>query len=309
MSDPLQGYPRGWFVIGWADDFANGEVVSMHYFGQQLVGYRGDDGKVVVLDAYCPHLGADLGVGGKVEGTSIRCPFHAWRFGSDGQCNEIPYAEKIPKRACVNAWQVDERNGLVFLWYGRDGAEPSYRIPEMPECSDPGWTRWSRHIKTIATKPKEIIENVADKAHFAPVHGTHVDNFDNEFVDHIAIQRTDGVAYPRGGGEDKFKLTATYFGPAYQITEMDSLMPNKLLNCHVPIDENSLHLRFGVMLKKMAPDAKMDVFTQKYIENLEVGFGEDVRIWENKLWRDRPMYRDGDGPLGKLRKWYRQFYR
>jgi len=57
--------------------------------------FRGDDGKAYVVDAYCPHLGANLGVGGRVVGGCIECPFHGWQFrGEDGKCVKIPYAEK-----------------------------------------------------------------------------------------------------------------------------------------------------------------------------------------------------------------------
>ena len=63
--------------------------------GEQVAVFRGQDGKAYVLDAYCPHLGANLAVGGRVVGSCIECPFHGWQFrGNDGKCTKIPYAEK-----------------------------------------------------------------------------------------------------------------------------------------------------------------------------------------------------------------------
>lgn len=56
--------------------------------------FRGQTGKAYVVDAYCPHLGANLAVGGQVLGDCIECPFHGWKFqGSDGKCVQIPYAQ------------------------------------------------------------------------------------------------------------------------------------------------------------------------------------------------------------------------
>ena len=310
MKAELSTYATGWYVVAAADELPTGNVLSLQYFGQKLVAFRGDSGLAIVLDAHCPHLGADLGVGGTVVGDSIRCPFHAWRFGAGGACVDIPYCQsgKIPPRAKLRPWTVRERNGLIFVWHDVHGREPSYEIPVIAEHGDPAWTPWTLSLMTIRTVPREIIENVADKAHFPRVHNTEVDFFENEFIDHIAIQRASGVAYPRGGGSDRFKLTATYYGPAYQVTEMESFLPNKLINAHTPIDEHSLHLRFGVMLKKLASDEKMARYAQGYAHNLTVGFGEDVQIWENKAWRDRPTLCDGDGAIGALRRWYRQFY-
>ena len=308
MAPGFEAYPRGWFILLCSDELADGEVKSLEYFGQQLVAFRTEEGEAVLLDAYCPHLGANLGIGGKVVGNSVQCPFHAWRFNGAGECVEVPYATKIPNRACVRSWTVEEVNGFIFVWHSKEGLAPDYRIPKVPEVEDDNWTSWTMNIKTIDTHPREIVENVADRGHFSIVHGTHIEKFDNEFVDHMAVQYSEGVAYPRGGGRDEFKLKATYYGPAYQITEMDSMLPNRLVNAHTPISENRLHLRFGVMLKKIADDEKMAKFAQKYVENLQIGFAEDVQIWEHKVYREQPRFCDGDGPIGKLRRWYKQFY-
>lgn len=63
--------------------------------GEQVVVFRDQEGKASVLEAYCPHLGANLAVGGRVVGNCIECPFHGWQFrGDDGRCVKIPYAEK-----------------------------------------------------------------------------------------------------------------------------------------------------------------------------------------------------------------------
>ena len=57
--------------------------------------------QVSIVDAYCPHLGANLGVGGRVQGNCIECPFHGWQFdGETGQCVNIPYAEKVWEEVC-----------------------------------------------------------------------------------------------------------------------------------------------------------------------------------------------------------------
>ena len=47
--------------------------------------FRTEAGEVAVLDAFCPHMGAHLGHGGKVEGGGLVCPFHAWKFDGAGK--------------------------------------------------------------------------------------------------------------------------------------------------------------------------------------------------------------------------------
>ena len=66
---------------------------------------------------------------GRVEGNDIICPFHAWRFGASGRCTEVPYASRIPPRAAVNAYRVQEHSGMILAYFGPEGSEPDYEVP------------------------------------------------------------------------------------------------------------------------------------------------------------------------------------
>jgi 3-ketosteroid 9alpha-monooxygenase subunit A len=220
----------------------------------------------------------------------------------------VPYASKTPPGATIKSWPVQELNGLIFVWHDRAGGAPNYEIPVLPEYEDPAWGPWEVELLHIKTHPREVLENMADKAHFPRVHSTNVLKFENEFTDHLCVQRLSGLAYPRAGGEDRFELEATYYGPGYHISVMDGVLESRLLLAHTPVDENSIDLRFGAMLKEFGDPDKTRSFSQMYLQNLQTGFAEDIEIWENKVFRTRPALCDGDGPIGLLRKWYRQFY-
>ncbi|MEO1271577.1 MAG: Rieske 2Fe-2S domain-containing protein [Myxococcota bacterium] len=307
-EDRFKGFARGWFLVAFSDELKAGDVQNMRYFGQELVLFRTQEGVAHVLNAYCPHLGAHLGKG-KVIGDALECPFHAWRFDGTGQCVDIPYCERIPPKAQTRAWRTDEVNGMIFVWHDPQGnTEPEYTIPVLEEYTSGKWLPWVTSKLMIRTHPKEIVENVVDKAHFSPVHNTEIEAFENEFIDHMAIQRAAGVAYPQGGGKDNFKINATYYGPAYQLSKMEGVLSSRLVNAHTPIDENSLDLRFAVSLKIMGNAEKTRTFAQMYCDNLRNGFHEDIDIWENKLYRDTPVLCAGDGPIIKLRTWYQQFF-
>src|SRR4029453_871077 len=66
-------FPTGWFIVGFASELAAGQVKRAHYFGEELVIFRTESGQINVLDAYCQHLGANMGVGGTVGGEGICC--------------------------------------------------------------------------------------------------------------------------------------------------------------------------------------------------------------------------------------------
>jgi len=308
VSQNLSVYPRGWFVVAFSSEIAPLQTKQLSYFGERLVAYRGEDGVVRILDAYCAHMGADLGAGGTVVGNDIRCPFHHWKYCGTGECVEIPYAKKIPVKARQRAWTVREMNGVVLLWHDAAGGAPDFEIPLIPEYGTTDWLPWSEFMYSIKTHPREIIENIADRGHFPAVHRTEILDFSVTIDRHMATQYTKGFAKLPDGGVDNFASTTTYHGPGYLIMKMDGALQNYMLVAHTPIDTNSLHLRMGVMLKIVGSKAKTEGYVAQYMANLKAVFEDDIRIWENKLYREAPVFCDGDGPIGQARRWYRQFY-
>jgi len=170
---PFPRYPNGWFQVAYSDELAPGGVMPLQYFGKHMVLYRGEDGQPFVLDAYCPHLGAHLGYGGKVVGNCIKCPFHSWKFDGTGQCVEVPYSQHIPPKAKVKStWHVLEVNGLILVWHHLQGKAPEWQIPVNEEYQNELWTPYERRRWKIKTHNQEMAENAVDSAHFHYVHGT-----------------------------------------------------------------------------------------------------------------------------------------
>lgn len=306
----LVGYPRGHFVVALSDELAEGELRSLRYFGRDLVLFRDEAGRPQVLAAHCPHLGAHLGVGGKVELGQVRCPFHAWRFDGTGRCTEVPYARRIPPGARLDRFETCEANGLITVRYDRGGVPPAYALPDLPECADPEFSPWMVRTLRIATHPREIVENVVDFAHFEPVHETRAERFENEFVGHLAIQRSAGVGAPthRFAGT-AYSIEAVYHGPGVQFSRFESRGIRVLfLNANTMIDERTVDLRFGVRVATGGDPRYHDGFLRHFIGDLQRGYAQDVAIWEHKVHRERPLLAEGDGPIGPLRAWYRQFF-
>lgn len=301
-------FAKGWYLVSWSADLAPAQVMPLHYFARDFVLYRGADGKPVLLDAHCPHLGAHLGFGGRVEGNDIVCPFHAWRFGANGQCTAVPYASRIPPRAAVGSYPVVEHSGMILAYYAPDGSAPDYEIPVAPELTDPAWTPLERARIEIATEAREVIENIADAAHFLPVHNTKVDQFEVTIDGPRAIQRSVGKGRNLKGEKIDVLSVATYHGPAVQFTRLAWAYPMFLINSHVPIDEKRLLLRFGVSLQAGVGVTLPKQVLDAHVAAARDGYFQDVAIWENKCWRDTPVLADGDGPIHKVRRWYASFF-
>ncbi|EGI69506.1 3-chlorobenzoate-3,4-dioxygenase oxygenase subunit [Acromyrmex echinatior] len=100
-------YPNGWFALLESSQIKNGQVKHVSALGENFAVFRTERGVVNILDAYCPHLGANMAEGGRVKGNCLECPFHSWTFrGEDGYCENIPYAEKAKKRAELNSVSI-----------------------------------------------------------------------------------------------------------------------------------------------------------------------------------------------------------
>src|SRR3569623_3048069 len=106
-------YARGWHCLGLAQDYKDGKPLRLEIFGTRLVAFQGADGVLRVIDAWCPHMGADLSLG-CVQGNAVACHFLGWEFGGDGVCHHIPYARRIPPKARVKSWLTLEQNKLLF---------------------------------------------------------------------------------------------------------------------------------------------------------------------------------------------------
>src|SRR5579859_6438769 len=112
-------YPATWYLFGAARELRRGPV-SREMLGRRLVAFRTASGRLCVMDARCAHLGADLGLG-DVAGETIRCPFHHWEYGADGQCVHIPgNAEVVPALARQAVYPALERHGYIFFFNARE---------------------------------------------------------------------------------------------------------------------------------------------------------------------------------------------
>jgi phenylpropionate dioxygenase-like ring-hydroxylating dioxygenase large terminal subunit len=159
-------------MVAYDDDLAPGEVTAIRYWGTDLVLWRDGAGDYHLQDAYCPHLGAHLGVGGTVEGATLQCPFHGWTFDGAGACTNIPYSQRDNRKAKLRTYPVAQRNRMVYAWRHPDGLEPQWDVPAIPEIGDAAWSEMYRSSYVINTVPQEMAENGVDPAHFRYVHGT-----------------------------------------------------------------------------------------------------------------------------------------
>ncbi|MFE5972188.1 Rieske 2Fe-2S domain-containing protein [Streptomyces sp. NPDC055893] len=318
-------FARGWHCLGLADSFKDGNPHEIEAFGTKLVVFQGeDDGRLHVLNAYCPHMGGNL-AHGTVKGDAVACPFHDWRWSGDGRCAGIPYARRVPPRARTRAWTTLERNKQLFAWNDPEGNPPpaGVTIPEIEGIHGPDageWSDWTwKTARVEGSNCREIVDNVVDMAHFFYVHYAFPTYFKNVFDGHVATQYMESA--PRGDMDlgnlsSPLRSDASYYGPSYMVdyvwTEVAPgvEMEMVLINSHFPISADSFMLQYGAIVKKLPgmTDEEAAEAARSLIGGLETGFEQDIEIWRNKTRIDNPLLTEEDGPVYQLRRWYEQFY-
>ncbi len=316
-------FARGWHCLGLANDFRDGKPHAIEAFGGKLVVWADSKGDLHVLDGYCRHMGGDL-TQGTVKGDEIACPFHDWRWGGDGKCQQIPYARRVPLRARTQRYETAVRNGMLMIWHDVENGAADHDIlpPVLPGIDEGEYTEWTWEVLDVPNAHcREIIDNVVDMAHFFYVHFAFPTNFRNVFEGHMATQFMESKGRPdmkgEGYGDEDLvlKSEATYYGPSYMINWLNTdykgfLTDVVLINCHIPTGPNSFKLQYGVCVKKTdaVDDSTMDYIGKRYSETFKQGFEQDVAIWLNKAPVQNPLLCEEDGPVYQLRRWYEQFY-
>jgi nitrite reductase/ring-hydroxylating ferredoxin subunit len=313
----LPPFPNGWYAFGMSDEIPPGKLLARRFMGQEVLVFRTGSGAAYALDAYCPHLGAHLGYGGKVQGEVIQCPFHGFQYDGTGACVRTGYDSPIPPNVKLRTCPLYEQNGFLLVYHHANCEAPAWTVPAV---DTEGWTRLVYKTFLLRDHPQETTENSVDVGHFAYVHN---------YRDVRALK--------------EFEAEGPYLSTTYavkrafrmlgvQLTELDFTFDTQIyglgysmVNVSVPrfrtiarlwvlptsIDEERLMLRLAVRIKKW--DSPLGglinpLMARFMLAGLSKDAGQDFPIWENKRYTHPPALARGDGPIGKYRQWAKQFY-
>lgn len=308
-QDNVPGIPNGWYAVAWSSDLGPGEVRRIYYFEEEMVLFRTRTGQARVLSAFCPHLGAHLAEGGRVVGESVRCPFHAWQYdGQSGKCVEIPYCERIPNNARVRAWEVSERNGMIFVWHHAEQKPSDWEVPEIAQLSDPEWSEPRTFEIEVPIHMQDMAENNLDPVHFQVVHSSlRVPETKIEFAEDGRFMHA--VSYSEQEtphGTFKMELLRDSWCLGMSSVESSGIPGAGLymFSSTSPIDRHNSVSRWTMT----ATQNMVDTAGEEWFNGITTGVNDDLRIWGNKIHRQTPVLCEADQLLGEFRRWVRQFY-
>lgn len=183
LFDLGPGVHECWYPVALSSSVPKGEVIGREIGDAKIVVYRGEDGVVRAMSAYCKHMGADLSVGGDVVDNNIRCPFHHWAYGDGGQCKHIPAGDEIPKRANLFDFASREQFGLIWVFFGK---RPLYELQTFDDFDEEKHVARSYEVQLndkLNCEPWIFTTNVFDIVHLRFLHGVNVVNSKIEEID------------------------------------------------------------------------------------------------------------------------------
>jgi 3-ketosteroid 9alpha-monooxygenase subunit A len=325
MGDfPNRGYPQGWFQVAWSGEIGVGGVSPLRYFGTDLVMFRTMDGQVAVLDAYCAHLGAHLGFGGRVEEDCVVCPFHAWRWNGAGENTHIPYSTRSRQARRVRSWPTVERDGFVFIWHDPMGGAPAWEPPTVPHGGDQAYLApWPQAVcrwPAAKINAQWATENVVDQFHFTPVHGStnpsqliQFETDDHRFHTVLAITFGEGRAKTRltPNGPVEAKINITVEGIGILIFEFENFSPVAYLSSQTPVDESMTDIRISVIMPrdKAVSASGLSSFGQHTLDEIRGQTDRDLAVLEHLRYTENaPLVPEEVGAYRAFRSWAKGFY-
>ncbi|MCD9624108.1 Rieske 2Fe-2S domain-containing protein [Rhabdothermincola salaria] len=294
--------PIGWFGLARTDEFTEA-VTTVEAFGREVVVWF-DGEHHHAVDSVCPHLGAHLGVGGRVEEGCLVCPFHEWSFGADGTNVAIPYADRPNRKARLGTYPTMVRNGLLLAWYHPDrDVTPTFEVPQRITDDMVEVGRLDRVVPTVW---QEIAENSVDMAHFKSVHGTgQVSPIGEMTMDGPFRTVRSEQVFRSARGDFPGTIESNSCGPGVGIVHFDLMGRVTQVSSTTPIDDESCRVRFtfytdgSEIAGKIAPGFAAEVERQ---------FDQDIPIWAHKTFLTVPALAPSEKPIMEFRKWADQFY-
>ena len=164
---------RHWIPACLSEEVAepDGAPVKVRLLGEDLVVFRDSDGRLGVLDEYCPHRRVSLAYG-RNEECGLRCLYHGWKMDVEGNVLEMasePAQSGFVEKVKTKAYPAREAGGFVWTFMGPANEMPEF---EPPAFAPTPQTRVSIVKIHVACNWAQVLEGQIDSAHSSSLHSS-----------------------------------------------------------------------------------------------------------------------------------------
>jgi len=225
---------RHWLPVAMTDQVGD-LPYRIRIMGEDLVLFRETGGQLGLVHLHCAHRNMSLEFG-IIEAGGIRCSYHGWKYGIDGQILERPCepeGSRLKEGTCVGAYPVVEYKGLAFAYMGPAEHRPPFPVFDtMDEEGD-------EMIPFLIESPcnwLQIMENAWDPFHTVYLHTKAVrSQFTDAFAEMPKIEY-----FERDYGD--FYTNTRRVDDIIWLRIHDQMLPSFTQNGgHFPLPEKSLY--------------------------------------------------------------------
>jgi phenylpropionate dioxygenase-like ring-hydroxylating dioxygenase large terminal subunit len=288
MDDPV--LLDDWHPVAASAQIGSGTLAPARLLDRELVVWRSNDGRVHAWRDRCPHRGTRLSIG-HIEDDQLICAYHGWRFAGSARCTHFPALPELtpPENACVHAYRVEERFGLIWACLG----EPRGDVLPFPEYGDTNLRKVLCGPYTVATSGPRIVENFLDMAHFPFVHaGILGEQPKNEVCDYKVGPVDDGA-----GGSGILATECFFWQPqtnslAHGGTNVEYtyrvVRPLTAILTKIPAQQSGFHEAISLHVQPVAEEASV-VWIVLAMTNFEQSEA-DLRGFQDRIFlQDKPI--------------------
>lgn len=149
--------------------------VRLQLLGERLITFRDTNGTLGAIDEFCAHRGVSLWFGRNEDG-GIRCPYHGWKYDTQGRCIDIPSEpaeSKLCDRMQLTAYTLIERGGVIWIYMGPPEHQPPF--PEWEFATvPPEQTFMSKRVQECNWL--QALEGGIDSSHVSFLHSGGLKN-------------------------------------------------------------------------------------------------------------------------------------
>ena len=253
---------------------AGGAPLPVTLFGEELVLFRDEQGRLGLIGLHCAHRGADLSYG-RLEDGGLRCIYHGWLYDVHGKIIDMPAevdgGASFRDSICHKAYPCEERGGIIFAYMGPGEPPliPNYGYLTVPDD----------HV---------FVTKIYQECNYLQANEGNIDIVHLSFL-HFNKYRDTG-----GPGIEAVKFSGQGGAPGLETTEAD-ITDFGLRVCKIrKVGQDKKYLRMGnfVMPNLSAPPGQFNG-KEGYLINWHVPI-DDTHHWKYIIIfnRERPVDRE-----------------
>lgn len=178
-----QYFRRFWQPIALSEELPerDGQPIRVKVMDEELIAFRDTEGRVGLVDTYCPHRGADLFYG-RNEECGLRCVYHGWKFDVEGKAVDLPNVPpgvRHHETVRIKSYPTRESGRIVWAYLG-PVLDTLPELPEMEFCLVEDGNRYvSKQL--MECNWAQCMEGDLDTSHFSFLHmpAPHVPSNEN----------------------------------------------------------------------------------------------------------------------------------